>query len=120
MPTPSLDQTWQVLTQELTTDMAQWRRAHPKASLRLIETELDTRLSRMRARMLEDLALTSAAANWDQQPAAAAPVCPQCATPLERRGKQTRHLQTHGGHDLALDRSYGVCPSCAEGLFPPR
>jgi hypothetical protein len=120
MSKPSLDQTWQTLSQELTTGMAHWRLAHPSTSLRQMETELDSRLSRLRARMLEDMALSSAAADWDQAAPTTVPLCPQCATPLERRGKQTRHLQTHGGHDLALERSYGVCPSCQEGLFPPR
>ncbi len=120
MPKPSLDQTWQTLSHDITTGMHEWRLAHPTATLRQMETELDTRLSRLRARMLEDLALASAAADWDQAAPTTAPLCPQCATPLERRGKQTRHLQTHGGHDLALERSYGVCPSCQEGLFPPR
>ena len=119
MSKPSFDHTWHTLSEELTTGMRTWRLAHPKVSLRQMETELDTRLSRMRARMLEDIALASPAAEWGEAAAAAQPVCPQCGTPLDQRGKQTRHLQTHGGHDLALERTYGVCPSCEEGLFPP-
>jgi hypothetical protein len=39
---------------------------------------------------------------------------------LIRRGRQPRHLKTHGGHDLTLTRSYGYCPSCKKGHFPPR
>ena len=91
----------------------------PKATLREIETELDTRLSRMRARMLEDLALHSAAAAWQNAPPTERPRCPDCGTPLQERTTQPRTLQTHGGHDLTLDRSYGVCPACGTGLFPP-
>ena len=119
MPKSSFDRNWQTLSEELTTGMQQWRLAHPKVSLRQIETELDARLSRMRAQMVEDMALASAAAEWDETDADGQPLCPQCGTRLDRRGTQTRHLQTHGGHDLALERSYGVCPSCQEGLFPP-
>ena len=111
---------WQQLTEELTREMCQWRLGHPKATLREIETELDTRLSRMRARMLEDLALTSATAGWAETSASSPPLCPDCQQPLDDRGAKTRTLQTHGGHDLKVTRSYGVCPACGTGLFPPR
>jgi hypothetical protein len=86
--------------------------------LREIETELDTRLSRIRARLLEDLALTSAAALWNKP--AVPPLCPDCHTPLDDAGAKTRTLQTHGGQELELTRSYAVCPACGTGLFPPR
>jgi hypothetical protein len=52
------------LTQDVMTEMRDWRAKHPKATLREMEQELDTRLNRMRARMLEDMALASAAADW--------------------------------------------------------
>jgi hypothetical protein len=85
-----------------------------------METELDARWARVRARMLEDLALASAAANWADTPASQHPTCPDCGQPLHLRGSGTRTLQTHGGQSLALQRSYGVCPACGAGLFPPR
>jgi hypothetical protein len=100
--------------------MREWRLLHPKATLRQIETELDARLARMRARMLEDLALTTSSAVWAERPALDQPLCPDCHHPLAERGAKTRTLLTHGGQELHLRRSYGVCPACGAGLFPPR
>jgi hypothetical protein len=111
---------WQQLTQDLTTEMQEWRTYHPKATLREMETELDARLNRMRARMLEDIALTSPAADWCNLPVDQHPTCPACGAPLHLRGSDNRTLQTHGGQDLTLERRYGTCPACGAGLFPPR
>src|SRR5437879_11655707 len=112
MSRPITEPLWQQLTEEITREMREWRLAHPKATLREIETELDARLSRMRARMLEDLALTSTTAAWAEHPAPQHPRCPQCDQKLDDYGAKTRTLQTHGGQDLSLTRSYGVCPVC--------
>lgn len=120
MGRPINEQLWHQLTQEVMSGMREWRLQHPKATLREIETELDARLNRMRARMLEDLALHSTAAAWAASPAGQQPRCPQCGERLQDRGTQSRTLQTHGGQDLTLERSYGVCPACHTGLFPPR
>lgn len=120
MSRPISEPLWQQLSAELTQEMRAWRLAHPKAALREIETELDTRLSRMRARLLEDLALTSPTATWAELPSSQQPLCPECQQPLDQRGAKTRSLQTHGGQELSLTRSYGVCPTCGLGLFPPR
>ena len=111
---------WHQLTEDITTGMREWRNQHPKATLREIEIELDARLARTRARMLEDLALQTTAATWQDAARLHAPTCPQCATLLDERGTHPRTLLTHGGQELTLDRSYGVCPSCGSGLFPPR
>lgn len=120
MSRPINEPLWQHLSAEITREMREWRLLHPKATLREIETELDARLSRMRSRMLEDLALTSATALWAEIPASQHPRCPQCDKPLEDSGAKTRTLQTHGGQQLELERSYGICPACGAGLFPPR
>jgi len=114
------DTLWQQLTHDMTAEMRAWRLAHPKATLRTIEVELDARLQRMRARMIEDLALTSSAADWSAAPAEEIPPCPTCHQPLDATGDKPRTLQTHGGQTLTLERPYGVCPACGAGLFPPR
>ena len=111
---------WQQLTQDVTAAMGAWRLAHPTATLREIELEFDARLNCMRARLLEDLALTSSSADWAATPRLEHPRCPHCDHPLQDTGTQSRTLQTHGGHDLTLERRYGTCPACAAGLFPPR
>ena len=69
MSHPLDEQTWHQMTEEITAGMREWRLQHPQATLRAIEHELDTRWARVRARMLEDLALASAATNWAATPA---------------------------------------------------
>jgi hypothetical protein len=69
--------------------------------------------------MLQDLALANHLTDLPALPRAARPLCPSCQHPLRARGSQTRHLQTTGGRDLALTRSYATCPACGTGLFPP-
>ncbi len=69
--------------------------------------------------MLQDLALQSTAADWKQAPAADRPVCRVCGTSLVVRGKRPRHLKTSGSQEVTLQRSYGLCPTCKQGLFPP-
>src|SRR5215210_440767 len=114
------EQRWHQLSTEVMTGISDWRFQHPKATLREIETELDARLARMRARMLEDLALQSTAVTWTEVARLQTPACRECGTPLDERGSHPRTLLTHGGQEITLERSYGVCPNCGSGLFPPR
>jgi hypothetical protein len=120
MREPINEALWQQLTQDVMNEMRAWRVAHPKATLREMETELDARLNQMRARMLEDLVLASPAADWVDTPVAQHPNCRDCGAPLQLRGIDTRTLQTHGGQNLTFQRRYGTCPTCGAGLFPPR
>src|SRR5437867_2995820 len=96
---------WRQLTEQITLGMREWRVQHPKATLRQIETELDARLNRARARMLEDLALASTAATWTEAARLQTPICPECGTPLDERGSHPRTLLTEGGQQLSLERS---------------
>jgi DNA-directed RNA polymerase subunit RPC12/RpoP len=84
--------------------MKEWRLQHPK-------------LGRLRARMLQDAALTSAKADWEE--GEDGPVCAECGTQLQAWVKAERHLQTHEGQEIALERRYGVCPACGAEIFPP-
>src|ERR1700704_3946600 len=104
----------------LLTGMKEWRQQHPRATLREIEEAMDERLAKLRAGMLEDLVKMSPQADWSQGPQEQRPRCERCGEPLESRGKRRRWLQTSGGQQVQLDRSYGTCPQCGQGLFPPR
>ena len=114
---------WRQLSEDVFTGVQDWRAHHPRATLQEIEHELDRRLAENRARLLAHLAEQSPAAAWSGQRAAGeageVPRCPQCGAPLEGRGRKTRRLKTQGGRELALEREYGVCPQCGQGLFPP-
>src|SRR3954465_4750787 len=103
---------WHTLSAEVVTALADWRVQHPRATLAEIEAALDERLARLRAQMLQDAALTSAATDWGDQSAAARPRCPDCDQPLQGAGGAPRHLQTQGGQELTLPRRYGTCPTC--------
>jgi ribosomal protein L34E len=119
----AFERDWAALSEEVLSGMADWRAQHPRATLSEIEVELDARLARMRARLLERVAQQSAATTWrrpvsDQEETA--PRCPHCGTPLEPHGRRTRRWRTTGGQQVQLQRDYGVCPQCGQGLFPPR
>jgi RNase P subunit RPR2 len=115
----SKDQQWRALSEEILLGMKEWRRQHPKATLREIEEEVSKQMSRLGAQMMQDVAQSSTATDWTSQPRAKAPRCPQCGTALVSRGKRRRRLQSSGGAEVELLRSYGTCPTCGVGLFPP-
>jgi hypothetical protein len=103
----------------LLTGMKEWRQQHPHATLREIEEAMDARLAKLRAGMLADLVKMSLQADWRQVPQESRPRCAQCGTPLQSRGQRRRWLQTTGGQQVPVDRNYGTCPQCGQGLFPP-
>ena len=113
------DARWHELAEEVISGMKEWRLQHPKATLREIERALDERLGKMRARLLQDAALASAAADLRAAQEQERPVCPKCGAVLKARGAQERELTTHHNQVVRLERSYGVCPTCGEGFFPP-
>ena len=69
---------WQGLSEAVFTGMAEWRVQHPRATFSEIEAALDERLAVVRARMLQDVALASAAADLTATAAAERPCCPEC------------------------------------------
>jgi predicted RNA-binding Zn-ribbon protein involved in translation (DUF1610 family) len=115
-----LEARWQQLMEEVMTGVKEWRIQHPKATLREMEDALDEGWARARARMLQDMALASAAANVTEAKPEERPCCPRCGHRLEVRGQQTRELVTNYNQSITLKRSYAVCPVCGTGLFPPR
>ncbi len=113
------DGSWRELSEEVITGMKEWRLQHPKATLAEIETALDERLARLRARMLQDAALASASADWSQSLPEQRPACPNCGRGLDSGGTRKRRLQTRGRQEIELKRKYGVCPNCGVGIFFP-
>ena len=115
----AMDKEWRNLSEEILSGMKEWRLAHPKATLREIEQEASERVSRLQARMVQDVAIASPTADGRALPQEERPTCPNCAKALIPRGKRKRRLQTSGGREVDLNRSYGTCPDCGMGLFPP-
>lgn len=118
MKAEELQQKWNLLSAEIISGMAEWRLQHPKASFREIETEVDQRLSVLRAKMLSDTAILSSQTELSEE--SQPHFCPSCGGELESKGKKKRKLQTRGGQEVELVREYGICQKCGQGLFPPR
>ena len=68
-----LDERWRERAEEVQQGLADWRAAHPQATFREIEAALDERLTRMKARLLEEVALASAPADLGSQAGADRP-----------------------------------------------
>lgn len=110
---------WQQLAEDVMTGMKEWRLVHPKATLKEIEAALDERLAKVRARMLQDVALASAAADLKAAGVEERPDCPECGRPLEDQGQDKRTLTTHYNQRIELTRSYALCSACGTRVFPP-
>src|SRR5437762_11119200 len=84
---------WEGLAAEVLVGIKDWRTQHPRATFTEIEGELDRELSRLRTRLLEDVALASAATDGAQANGTSGEVratCPTCGGPLVARGQATR------------------------------
>jgi hypothetical protein len=113
------EQHWHEVAQEVLLEMRTWREEHPKATLQEIEEEVDTRIARMRAGLVEGIAMSSATVEVGGRAAEQPACCPTCGGVLHARGKQVRKLVTTGKQTVRLERSYGYCPTCQVGFFPP-
>ncbi len=99
--------------------MRQWRKEHPKATWAEIEAAVDEQINQLRAQLIQDLVQMGESEDWKQKPEEERPRCATCGKPLLARGEQTRYLQTNGGEAVKLIRTYGTCPDCGVGFFPP-
>ena len=104
---------------DILAEMDAWRATHPTATITEIEAALDERLSTLRRHLLSDTITKSLLSDWSELPPEQRPLCPTCGVSLQPRGKRRRHLRSAGG-DLTFERTYGICPRCSSGLFPPR
>lgn len=114
-----VEREWRRLSEVVILEVKEWRLRHPKASFKEIEQAVDGSLAKARARLLQDAALTSDTAKVNSDRRGDAGECPQCAHSLVSRGQQTRGLATNYNQSISLKRSYGFCPACGAGLFPP-
>lgn len=109
---------WDQLHDEAMKKLAAWRQAHPKATLAEIEREVDDRMATLRARLIQDVALASAAADVKGQ--AQRLPCPHCDRPVRVEGQRKRRLKSEHMREIDLQRDYVICPHCHLGFFPPR
>lgn len=114
-----MDESLEKLSREILTDITEWRKKHPRATYVEIEDEVHRMVMQLEARIIEKAAQTSPSREWGRGSGTDAPKCPKCEVPLQARGKQKRTLQGNGGVSVRLTRTYGTCPKCGEGFFPP-
>ena len=117
MKKAEMSEKWEKSSEEIISGIIEWREQHPLANMVEIETEIDQRLSKMRARMIADVAMASQSTEWKNGEETGK--CPICGTKLEKKGKKKRKLQTRGGNEIELEREYGECKRCGAKIFPP-
>ena len=114
---------WESLAAEVLVGIKDWRTQHPRATFTEIEQELDRELSRLRTRLLEDVALASAATEGARASGGGSGgtgvACPTCGGALVARGQATRAVTVTHDRTVTLPRQYAVCSTCGAGVFPP-
>lgn len=110
---------WSEAAAPVWTGLVAWREGHPKATLSEIEAELDRQVNQLRARVLGDLALATAAADVGAARVEERPRCERCGAVLQGQGQEERGVVTQGGVEVRLERSYATCPRCGDRSFPP-
>lgn len=113
MAESEMGEKWQVRYDQLSGEMIEWRKAHPRATFNEIEGELDRRMNRLRAEMMAEIAAAVEAGVEEE------PVCPACGERARLRGKKRRRLRTQGGEEVELERHHAICPHCGTAFFPP-
>ena len=108
------------LSDEIIREMNAWNTSNPKATLLEREVKARELVSQLEAHLIQESALGRERDEWSQREERERPTCPTCQMPLLSRGKRVRHLQGTAGRDIHLQRTYGTCPNCGTGFFPPR
>lgn len=111
---------WLKKSEEILTDVKEWRREHKKATFVEIEAEIHHRMMRLEAELVQDAVQDSESRTWGKGADHPAPLCPNCKTPLQTRGEKKRTLQGNGGQEINLSRMHGSCPECGQRFFPSR
>ena len=115
----AFDQTWRALSEDILTEVNQWRAAHPKATFQELEQALHERLSRLEAQALQEAAQDRSDSDWSQTPERDHPHCPSCGTPLLARGQHVRHEASTGRARCAAAQKLRHLPPMWAGAFPP-
>lgn len=92
--------------------LVRWRAAHPRATLREIEEEVDRQMAGLRTGLVAQMA------HQAQDPTR--PDCPTCGAAMQWVGVRERTVTTAQDEALTLRGSGYRCPACGAGLFPPR
>ena len=114
-----VEREWRQAAEGVLLEIRKWREQHPRAALTEIEEAVDGLWAKARARILQDVALASEAKDISPESGGSGSRCSECGRRLESRGEKVRMLSTSHDQRIELRRSYGVCPACRTGIFPP-
>ena len=112
-------QKWEEMAEEAFRGFREWRVQHPRATLTERETALDERWARVRARVLSETAVRSAAADLRGRPEEDRRRCTGCGAVMRCAGQEERTLRTTYEQEIVVTRSALVCPACGGRVFPP-
>src|SRR3981081_2216493 len=84
---------WQAASQAVAHELAEWRRAHPKATLTEIETAVFEAMQKLQVQAMGRVVQASAAAELAAQSPSERPPCATCGGQLEPRGRQRRRIR---------------------------
>jgi hypothetical protein len=107
------------LSNEIIQEMGDWNKSNPDATFLEIELKARELVSKLEARLIQGSAETREIDNWSNREEKERPTCPHCHVPLISRGKRLRNLQGTRGRRIEIKRTYGTCPKCGAGFFPP-
>lgn len=107
------------VSDKLIQDMDVWNKSNPNATFLEIEVKAREGVSRLEARLIQDSVLEREIDDWSKREEKERPTCPNCHIPLVSRGRRLRRLQATEGREIQLKRTYGTCPKCGTGFFPP-
>jgi ribosomal protein S27AE len=108
------------LSEEILVDMDTWNKSNPNATFLEIEEKARELASKLEVALIEKTALEREEESWKKKEEKERSRCPKCHTLLVSRGKRMRSLQGAQGREIKLKRTYGTCPNCGVGFFPPR
>ncbi|GAC1646180.1 MAG: hypothetical protein NVS4B2_35470 [Chloroflexota bacterium] len=89
-----------------------WHAVHPDATFAEIEQAVEAELEQVRTHLLQERTRARVGETH--------PACRHCGSTMRPRSRRRRRVVLRGDRQLDLDREYLVCPSCGEGVFPPR
>lgn len=81
-------------------------------------TDIEGEILKMRQALSEEMARLIIQAQEDVHPEGGV-VCHQCGQRMQDKGEKEKTVDSLIGQ-VHLERSYYYCPTCREGLFPPR
>lgn len=110
---------WQESFSEASNEVSQWRKKHRKATFTDIENNVDEKLAKIRAEMIQDLVAESELKDFKGMPKAERPKCPVCGRTLASNGQQSREVVTTHEQVVQVVRSKGYCRKCRVSYFPP-